>query len=147
MSRRYIFLDLNQSELATLQHFMNRMAVKGNFRARLRGSAILMSNQKKTIKEIARSLGKTETSVYNWLKRYREKGIEGIAPFKPQTKLTDEQVKELLSASHYSSLTTNRKEYHNRWSFRRMSKWIEEKWNIKISYERIRQIIYKKMRE
>ena len=147
MSRRYIFLDLNQSELATLQHFMNRMAVKGNLRARMRGSAVLLSHQKKIPGEIARTLDKTETSVYKWLRLYREKGINGIAPFIHPIKLTDEQIKELLDVSHYSAVGKSRKEYFNRWSFRRMAKWIEEKWNIRISYERIRQIVYKKLRE
>ena len=147
MGRRYIFLDLNQSELATLQHFMSRMAVKGNIRARLRGSAILLSHQKKIPGEIARSLGKSETTVYGWLKRYREKGINGIAPFIHPIKLTDEQIKELLTVSYYSAVGKSHKEYYNRWSFRRMAKWVEEKWGIKISYERVRQIVYKKLRE
>ena len=147
MSRRYIFLDLNQSELATLQHFMNRMAVKGNIRARLRGSAILLSHQKKIPGEIARILGKTEISVYKWLRLYRANGINGIAPFVHPIKLTDEQIKELLTVSHYSAVGKNRKEYFNRWSFRKMAKWVEEKWGIKISYERVRQIVKKKMRE
>jgi len=147
MPRRHQFLYLDQSELAKLQHFMRRMAVKHDWRARRRGNAILLSHQKRPIPEIARTLGKTEHSIYNWIRLYRAKGIEGIAPFKPPTKLTDEQVKELLSVSHYSALGKSNKDYHNRWSLRRMAQWVGEKWNIQISYERIRQIVRQKLRE
>ena len=146
MPRRHLFLYLDQSELATLQHFMTRMATRHNWRARLRGNAIMLSHQKRPIPEIARSLGKSETSVYTWIKLYREKGINGITPFKRPTKLTDKQIKELLTVSHYSALGKSHKEYYRRWPLRRMARWVGEKWNIRISYERIRQIVHKKLR-
>ena len=178
MPRRHLFLYLDKSELATLQNFMTRMAIKGKRRASLHGNAILLSHQKRSIPEIAYTLGKSENSIRTWLKLYREKGINGIAPFKYPTKLTDEQIKELMSVSHYSALgkdnslavplqrdtanysglitrpptlrrgtlTAHYKAYHNRWSLRRMAKWVEEKWNIRISYESIRQIVQKKIR-
>jgi transposase len=146
MPRRHLFLYLDKSELATLQNFMTRMAIKGKRRARLHGNAILLSHQKRSIPEIAYTLGKSENSIRTWLKLYREKGINGIAPFKYPTKLSDEQIKELMSVSHYSALGKDNKAYHNRWSLRRMAKWVEEKWNIRISYESIRQIVQKKIR-
>jgi transposase len=141
MSRHNLFLDLSLSELATLQHFGKRMASQGNFRAYSRGSAILLSHQRKTVKEIASCLGKSGNSVYQWLKLYRQKGIDGIAPRNYPTKLTAEQVKELLKVSHHEGPFKNIKEYQKRWPFRRMAKWVEDNWNIKISYERIRQIV------
>jgi transposase len=146
MARHNIFLDLNQSEIATLQHFMKRMSVHGNFRVHRRGSAILLSHQKKTVKEIASCIGKSENSVYLWLKRYREKGINGIAPRIYPTKLTEEQVTELLKVGHYHSPWKNLKEYEKRWSFRRMAKWVKDNWNIEISYVRIREIVRERMK-
>ena len=143
MARHNLFLDLNLSELATLQHFGKRMLVKGDLRAHLRCNAILFSHQKKTVKQIASFQGKSERSVYKWLKRYREKGINGIAPHIYPAKLTEEQITQLLKVSHYTGVWKNRKEYEKRWSFSRMAKWVKDNWNIKISDERIRQIVYK----
>ena len=100
-----------------------------------------------TVKEIAGYMVKSERSVYKWLKRYREKGINGITPRVYPTKLTEEQITQLLKVSHYSgpwkSRKEYRKEYEKRWSFRRMAKWVKDNWNIKISDERVRQIVYK----
>jgi len=143
MARHNLFLDLDLSQLATLQHFGKRMAVKGDMHAFCRCNAILFSHQKETVKQIAGSLGRSERSIYKWLKRYREKGINGIAPRAYPTKLTEEQVNQLLKVSHYSGPWKNRKEYEKRWSFRRMAKWVKDNWNIEISDERVRQIVYR----
>ena len=124
---------------------MMRMAVKGNLRASRRCSVILLAQQKRTVKEIALSLGKSESNVYKWLKRYREKGINGIiTPRTYPTKLTEEQVTQLLKVGLYSVAWKNRKEYEKRWPFSRMAKYVKDNWNIEISDERIRQIVRQK---
>ena len=143
MARHNLFLDLNLSQLATLQHFGKRMLAKGDMRAFRRCNAVSFSHQKNTVKQIASFMHRSENSVYKWLKLYREKGINGIAPRAYPVKLTAEQVTKLLKVGHYYDAWKNRKDFEDRWPFRRMAQWVKDNWNIEISHVRIRQIVYK----
>jgi len=140
MGRRYLFLHLDQRELALVQQFMNRMANRSKWRERLRGSAILESHHKKRVKEIARDLGRTEKWVYQTLQHYRQRGIEGITPQKYPTKLTHEQITELLTVSH-RTVGAPLKDYHRRWSLQKMTQWVKDKWGITVSREGLRRMV------
>jgi len=149
MPKRPFSLKLDRSEIAKLHDFMSKMARKENFRARRRGSAVWWSHQNRRVKEIARTLGCSTRSVYQWLRRFREKGIAGLLDPSRPVKLTPEQIKQLLEASHWSALGNKkrRQEYRMRWSFRQMAQWIKDQWDIKLSPERVRRIVRQKLRE
>jgi len=147
MGKRYRFLHLDRSELGILNAFISRMAVRRKFKVRRRGQAVWLSHKKRTVEQIAEYLSTTPRSVYQWLKLYRERGIDGIAPRDYACKLTSEQIKQLLKVSRRADSIKNLKDYHNRWSFRKMARWVKDNFDIKISYERVRQIVRQKMRE
>lgn len=149
MSRKPFLLGLDQEELKALKDFMNRCACQGKWRVRLRGNAVYLSHQGKTIPQIVQSLKCSTKSVYTWLRRFRKKGIAGLSDLPHPVKLTPQQVNQLIGISHWSALGNKkrRKEYRMRWSFRKMAQWIKDQWGIKLSRERVRQIVWQKLRE
>ncbi|MBI4833687.1 MAG: hypothetical protein HY811_02550 [Planctomycetes bacterium] len=56
MPRRCIFIQLDKSEIASLQHFMSRMSVEGNHHARKRAQAVWFSHEFHTVERIAEEL-------------------------------------------------------------------------------------------
>jgi transposase len=150
MPRRPLLLHLDKDELISLTAFMKRCVREGKLRARKRGNAVYSSHLGVQIPQIAKSLGHPTLTIYRWLKRYQSKGIDGLAEPLKGTKLSDERIRELIRVSHRSVNPKNkseRRDFLNRWSFRQMADWAYDKWQIKLSPERIRQIVRKKMRE
>jgi transposase len=149
MSREVRFIVLNRQELKALNDFLSRCTSKSKWRTRKRGQAIYFSHNTKTPPQIARELNCSLWSVYSWLKRYREKGLAGISEPAKQSKLTDAQVRHLIEISHHSKIFASgkSKELQERWSFRKMAKWVKDNWGINLSHERIRQIVHNKLRE
>ena len=140
MPKKHLFIKLSPSELTALDDFMQQMILRHKFRVRLRGNAIWMSSeQHKTVEQIARLLHKSKRSVYSWLKRYKEKGIDGLKD--DDSKLTREQISRMMEISHRSKPIRRGWERKIRWSYRRIAGWVKEQWGITISHERLRQII------
>lgn len=149
MPKRPFFLKLDRSEIAKLHDFMSRMAGKRNWRARRRGSAVWWSHQSRRVREIAQTLSCSTRSVYTWLNRFREKGIAGLSDPPRPVKLKPDQVNQLVEVSHWSALGNKkrREEYRMRWSFHKITRWIKDQWGINLSPERVRQIVWQKLRE
>ncbi|MBI5778817.1 MAG: helix-turn-helix domain-containing protein [Planctomycetes bacterium] len=144
MPKPPIFIRLEQAECARLTFFMNRMALKGNLRAKLRGQAVWLSHHFRTIKQIAEQLNCSSRSVYTWLRRYRKKGLDGLSePAKP-AKLTPEQINQILKTGNYLAAMRSKK-YVPTWSYHKTANWVRDQWQITISAERIRQIINKEL--
>jgi transposase len=144
MTRR-LFVILSKEELSQLHEWMRDLALKKKFRQRLKGNAIFMSNQCKTVAQIALDLKRSTRTVYNWLRLYRRQGLAGILPRIYPRRLSREQVQELLKVSRWYLVGAHSKEFHKRWTFREMSEWVYKTWNIKLSPNRIRQIIRESM--
>ena len=144
MTKPSFFVRLDQVESSRLTAFMNKMALKGNLRAKLRGKAVWLSHRFRKVKQIAEELTCSTRSVYTWLRRYREKGLAGLAePVKP-TKLTSEQINQILKIGNYLTAVMSKK-YVRTWSYQKMAEWVRDQWQITISAERIRQIINKEL--
>lgn len=149
MSRRPLLLGLDQEELKALKDFMNRCAREHNWRARLRGNVVYLSHQGRTIPRIAQELKCSLGAVYSWLIRFQKKGVAGLSDPPRPVKLTPQQVNQLMEISHWSKILDKekRKEYRMRWTYRQMAQWIKDQWSVKLSHERIRQIVRQKLRE
>lgn len=145
MPGRPIFVKLTPSELRELNQFMYDCSIQGKFQARSRASAVFLANTGMTVTEIAHEVKAKPQSVYKWLKRYREKGITGLASAFHYIKLTQEQIAEVLETSHWITKGDKRKirEYESRWAFRKIADWINERWGVKLSHEGVRKMIYK----
>ncbi|MBI4712423.1 MAG: helix-turn-helix domain-containing protein [Planctomycetes bacterium] len=143
MSRRHIFIKLNESELKELQEFASEMAREKKLNTRRRANALAWSFQQGwSVQQIARDLNRTPRTIYNWFKRYKQKGIAGLYDKPRPAKLTNVQIIEMMRTNHW--IYTDDKTYQMRWSFQKMAKWVKEKWGIELSAERIRQIIRRK---
>jgi len=147
MANKPHYLELDKSAMGELSQFMHRMALKKKWRARRRASAVYSSYKYRMAGQIAQELGCSVVSVYDWLKRYKQHGLAGIADKTPPTKLTPQQVDEIMKISGWSSAYRSGKDRQKAWSFRRITQWIKDNWNITISYERVRQMVHKKLSE
>lgn len=146
MAKRYLFLHLDRSELASLQWFISRMTIQKKWFERSRGQAVWFSHQKMTVSQIALRVRVSERSVYKWLHAYQTNGLTGISTRAYRRLLTDEQIKQLMAISHWANVLRDPKELWQRWSFRKMARWVKDNFGIQISHERIRQIINLKLR-
>jgi len=143
MSRRHIFIKLSEAELKELQEFASEMARKKKLNTRRRANALAWSFQPGlTVEQIAKSLNRTPRTIYNWFKRFKEKGIVGLYNKHRPSKLTNAQIIEMMRISHW--IYTDDKSYKMRWSFQKIAGWVKGKWGVKLSAERIRQIIRQK---
>jgi transposase len=142
MAKRSFFVCLEAVEASRLTAFMNKMAMKGNNRAKLRAKAVWLSHRFRNVNQIAEELGCSIRSVYTWLRRYRAKGITGISEPDKATKLTREQVNQMLETSQWM-VASRSKKYIRPWTYQKMVDWVREQWHITISAERIRQIVNK----
>jgi len=153
MSRRNAFIGLSEAESSALGDFMRSCARHGKLRARKRAQAVYLSAQGRNVPRIAQELECSPDAVYDWLKRYREKGLDGLAEPTFTHKLTGQQIEQLMEISHWNIIVSRRSkkpeiaESHKRWTFRKIARWVKDNWGIKISHERIRQIIQQKRRE
>jgi len=138
MAKRFRFIELVPTQVSGLTGFMNEMVLKGNLQAYRRGRAVELSAKYQTVPEIAEALKSSKRRVYEWLRRYQKYGLSGIAQRVQPGKLTSGQIDEIMKISGWSRhLVSGQKA----WSFRKIAKWINDTWHIKISYVRIRQII------
>jgi len=150
MEKRRFFIHLTSEELKALERFMQRATGKKQWRARKRAQVVYFSYKSKTPAQIALELKLSIRSVYSHLRSYRQKGIKGLAePIRPM-KLSAQQVTQLTEISYWAKIVSNKKQdimdLRKRWSFRKMAQWVFDEWQIKLSSERIRQIVYKKIR-
>jgi transposase len=144
MPKKHLFITLSPSELTALEDFIRKMGLQHKYRTRLRGNAIWESSQHhKTVEQIAKFLNKSNRTIYSWLRRYKEKGIDGLKD--DDSKLTPEQISRMMEISHRSKPIRYGKERKIRWSYRKIVRWVKEQWSITISHERIRQIIRRKL--
>ena len=146
MSQRILVVKLTRPELYTISSFISEMSVKAKRRARIRGQIVWFSHQNKTPEYIAQYLNCSVFTVYKWLNIYREKGIAGLSGKSRKIKITEKMLDEIMSLSHWKDSILNDKEYRQRWSFRKISKWIKDTWHISISHEQVRKIIQQKLK-
>jgi transposase len=120
---------------------------------RKRGQAVYLSHEGKRVTQIARELECSKNSVYSWLKAYQEEGITGLEEPTHSSKLTPEQLNQVMEISHRlnpiqpETRGAKIKRIQSRWSFRKMAQWIKDNWNIKISHERLRQMVRQSLTE
>ena len=114
------------------------MTRKKKLHARLRANALWNSSELGwTVEQIARNLNRSTRIIYSWLRQYKKKGIAGLYDKQKHRSLTREQIKEMMRVSCWADV----KNFKLRWSFRKIADWVKEKWGIKLSPERIRQMI------
>ena len=147
MSRRPIFISLNPTELDKLRNFMAKMVRRKNVRASQRVNALWASSEQHwTVQKIAKWLNRSPHTIYRWFRHYQKKGIDGLYDTPAtKSKLTDEQISQILSISHRLKRPRDGKEAQMRWSYQKIALWIKEQWGINISDEGVRKIIRKKI--
>ena len=71
---RYI-TDLNKETIESLEQIIKN---EKRHKSRYRAQAILLSNQRKTINEIAEIFGVEIRTIYRWFNRFEEDNLDGI---------------------------------------------------------------------
>jgi len=71
---RYI-TDLNKEIIEALEQIIKNEA---RYKSRYRAQAILLSNQRKTVNELAEIFGVEIRTIYRWFDRFKEEEIEGL---------------------------------------------------------------------
>jgi transposase len=97
---------------------MSQMMTKRSLSGWRRAQAVYFSYQSRTVPEIAGKLKCSKRSVYEWLRNYQKSGLNGIAPKPRQTKLTLEQVNEMMKISGWSRYLVSGQKA---WSFRKIA--------------------------
>ena len=133
-------MTFSPEEMNEFKETMRQLALSGKMHIRLRGNALLMSHNGKTVPKIASELVRSERTIYSWLRAYQRQGLASLKPRIYPGHLSDEQLQQLIIVSGWSALLSNRKTYCERWTFRRMAEWVEKTWGIKLSPRRLCQM-------
>jgi transposase len=97
--RRNKYIKLDNKEELELYKFIES---EGRAREKRRAMAILMSNDKKSVKEISNKFKMNTDTVYDWLNNYSKDGLKGLVdkPIlgrpKKLKKEHNEEIKEVL---------------------------------------------------
>ena len=75
---RYI-TDLNKETIELLEKIVKE---EERYKSRYRAQAILLSNQRKTINEIAEIFGVKIRTIYRWFNRFEKDNLDGIYELK-----------------------------------------------------------------
>ena len=78
MSCRPFFITLTRAEKIGLSNAIHHATLTHNLGKRRRLSAIYLSSEGKTVREIAQYLSVSEYSVWKWFYAYRDKGLSGL---------------------------------------------------------------------
>jgi len=74
----YLHRNLSPDPPLTVEEFARILKKKGEDRVKVRAYAIHLVSQGKTIREVAKILGKSEKTIRSWIKAWNERGIEGL---------------------------------------------------------------------
>jgi transposase len=146
MPRPPVFIKLTPARVRKLKKLLKETARKSKLRERRRANAVwISSDQRWTIKQIAEFLGCSRISVYQWFKRFRQKGVAGLARPPRKTKLTPQQIDKILEVSLWKWAYKDKTATKMKWSFRKIAAWVKNEWGIKISHVSIRRIIRQRL--
>jgi len=87
MVRPHFFISLEANEAKELSSFLAGGFSRYGLRARRRAQAVWFSYKMMTVPEIARRLRVSERHLWNWLKNYQAKGLDGLKGKYVYTKL------------------------------------------------------------
>ena len=139
-------VNLDRPTREALKSIKNIKFMQARRRVERRAKAILLASKGLGINQIMGQLNiKTKSTLEKWLINFREKGVTGLYdklhPI-PASRLTPAQkiqlIKLRLSSSRHPMRENEKSEY---WSYRRLSRWVKQRWGVKLSYERIRQLV------
>lgn len=133
-------IQLSKEEEAALEQFLR----KGTGGERRRAQGILFWDRGQTQAEAAKLLGVEERSVRNWVRRFRDRGVEGLrrkARRYEKPKMTEEREKGLIEVVRGSPESVGMQ--GNGWNCRMLSQWFSDTFSVRLSDEWIRQILLK----
>lgn len=146
-----LHLKLTPEEEQALESFIREMAGQINHRARGRGWAIIASSQGWTIREICNHQRVSPRTVRNWFRRFQQGGVLALYDRPRHRCLTPEQENRLLEYSRRLELfqlkapTKVRALRKVMPSYRQLAQWVRQSYGIRLSHERVRQIIRHKL--
>lgn len=134
MSQKYDIEVLESAE--ELQKIMNEQNKQVN-KKKIQLLYLYKTNQVTNIKDVAEILDKDRSTVYRWLKIYRERGIGGLLERKPgqgrPQRIPPPVVEDL------KSLLIDRN--HGFTNYNNILNWLANKHNIKVDYKTIYSLI------
>lgn len=111
---------------------------QANLKDRLRVLYWLKKRKVKTRKEIAELLGRDESTIYRWLRKYKQEGLEGLMrenKAKGQPKKIPDNV-----LYHLEQRLNNEKEGFT--SYKQIQQWLQEKWGLKVAYSTVYNVVH-----
>lgn len=132
-------IEIAESEEDLRKRLGQQKTASGKERVRL--LYLLKSQQAKTVQEAAQILGRHRVTVQEWMRRYREGGLEGLLVGRVSTgrpraipgwaeKALDKRLQESQGFNSYGEIT----------------QWLEEKLGIRANYKTVHQLVYYRLK-
>lgn len=132
-------LTLSKKEEAEIRKFMQETRSKGEYR---RAEAVLYKAEGLSYRAIAKKMNAAYLSVYRWIQRYRQGGVNALRtktyPGK-KPRITPEQKKVIAQTALQSPQTFGY--LKNEWSVRLLAKHLTQEMGIKISKSHVWEIL------
>ena len=132
-------IEVNESE-KELKHRLHH-AVTASSRERLQMLYWLKSNAIATRKEISQKLGRDESTIYRWLKRYRQGGLTNLLDVK-----TPPGKKSQISAGEMSQLKKRLSQPQGFKSYGEIQDWLNQEFGIDLAYKSVHKIVRYKLK-
>lgn len=131
-------VEVNES-CQELRHRL-RHAVTASTKERLQMLYWLKKNAIATRKELSEKLGRDQSTVYRWLKRYEKGGIEALLEVQtPPGKLS------LIPPEIMNQLQERLKEPQGFKSYRQIQDWLNQEYQVVIAYKTVHKIVRYKL--
>lgn len=141
---RKVKIELTPEQLSEVQNIATKEGGAGEKAKFL----LLLASGENTRAELMEKSGKTRQQILNFINRFEKYGTDAIKKKyiftkKPvrQTKISQDKVDELVAVSQQPPREVG-KDYDN-WTLLRLVNYLDEKYGIKITRERVRQILKK----
>ncbi len=132
-------LEISESE-EELKEILSRQKTASD-KERVQVLYLLKSKQAETVQTAAELVGRNRTTVQEWLKRYREAGIDGILRHKPRVGR-----KPKIPQWAEKALEQQLQQENGFNSYGEIRQWLQEKLGIESTYKNVHDLVHYRMK-
>jgi len=135
--RQKLYLD--EHALKELDEFQRQVGWK--FHLRRRGNVVRDAAEGKTIRALAQEWRVCSKTIWNWLNRYKKKGVVGLYD-RPRRRgqLSSTQL-QTLARMRYPWFKQHNLKTSRRWSYAKLTHWVRENWHITLTPQYLGQLL------
>lgn len=136
---RVVKIDIKETEEELRAILSQQKTAKG--KERIQALYLLKTKQVETVQHLAVILGRNRVTVQDWLKEYREKGIEKLieekhSPGRPSVippAVIERLKQELLEKEGFNS-------------YKEIQLWLKAEWDMEVNYDTIHNLVKDKLK-